>query len=596
MTLPPAPGLVSALLVLLVLAVAGAGALGLAGLTPVRPRPPSLPAAGLLAEEVAAGSAAALSLPPATRPPVPLAAALRHQPPLAPRETFGFLPYWTLPSLPTADLQGLTTVAYFSVGVDGAGQAVESGPGWTAYRSAALAQVVSEVHRAGGRVVLTLSCFSQTALDQLTTDPAAQATLAATTVHLVAAAGLDGVNLDLEGTGSADRAGLVQLVATVASAVHHVDPAWQVTVDTYGSSATDPGGFFDVPALARVADALVVMAYDMQDPRYPGPTAPLDGPGETDQAVLAQYLAAIPASQVIVGLPLFAVAWPTTGPEAGAAASGPPTYLTDLAVPRQQVYWDPTTQTPWAVIGAGNAVDQIWFDDQASLAAKARAALTAGVRGVALWALGMPPAGSPPRDTRAAPRPHRSSGPGPTGRTPDPRKPRAVLVDRHGRLLGLVVDGVVRGVVDGVELCATGLERARARLDRRSEHRRAERLLDPLRRLQRLGHQRGEQRGRPILAERRRPGRVGGRAPQRRCEPVRASRRARWKVARRLSSGKGAARPRLSSPGSPAREAGRSAKRASASARLVPTRTRPHPRLPSSTLRSPGPRRLRTSR
>jgi hypothetical protein len=388
-TLPPAPRLVSALLVLLVLAVAGVGALGLAGLTPVRPRPPSLPAAGLLAEEVAVGSAAALSLPPATRPPVPLAAALRHQPPLAPRETFGFLPYWTLPSLPTADLQGLTTVAYFSVGVDGAGQAVESGPGWTAYRSAALAQVVSEVHRAGGRVVLTLSCFSQTALDQLTTDPAAQATLAATAVHLVAAAGLDGVNLDLEGTGSADRAGLVQLVATVAAAVHHVDPAWQVTVDTYGSSAADPGGFFDVPALARVADALVVMAYDMQDPRYPGPTAPLAGPGETDQAVLAQYLAAIPASQVIVGLPLFAVAWPTTGPEAGAAASGPPTYLTDLAVPRQQVYWDPTTQTPWAVVGAGNAVDQVWFDDQASLAAKAHAALAAGVRGVALWALGM---------------------------------------------------------------------------------------------------------------------------------------------------------------------------------------------------------------
>lgn len=387
--LPPAPRLLSGLLALLVALAASLGALGLARLAPGRPHLPPLPPGEQLSRAVAAGSAAALRLAPARTRPVPLAAALEHQPPLRPHETLGFLPYWTLPDLPPADLAGLTTVAYFSVSVQGNGEPVTTGPGWTAYRSQALASVVSAVHRAGGRVVLTLSCFSPSALDQLSTDPAAQANLASTAVHLVAAAGLDGVNLDLEGTGASDRAGFVRLVGTVARALHQANPGWQLTLDTYGSSAADPAGFFDVPALAPDVDAFVVMAYDMQDPRYPGPTAPLSGPGTTDQLVLAQYRAVVPADQVILGLPLYAVAWPTTGPAAGAAATGPPTYLADLAVPRDQVYWDPTTQTPWAVVGSGSAVEQVWFDDQASLAAKAQAAAAAGVRGVALWALGM---------------------------------------------------------------------------------------------------------------------------------------------------------------------------------------------------------------
>ena len=326
----------------------------------------------------------AASAPPAPAPPAVAAT------PLAAHESFGFLPYWALANPAGVNLAPLTTVAYFSVDVNASGHAVESGPGWTGYQSQVLASMATTAHRDGARVVLTLTCFDQHALDQLTHDPAAQAALAATAVSLVRAKNLDGVNLDFEGRGSADRAGLVRLVGAVASAMHRADAGWQVTVDTYGSSAAGTSGFYDVGALAHEVDALVVMAYDMGASGIPGPTAPSTGAGFTDSQVVSEYRAVAPGSSVILGLPLYGYDWPTTGPAAGDPATGPPEPVADDQVaPTDTVYWDPSTGTPWAVYQSGSQWHQIWFDDAPSLAAKARLADTGGLRGVALWALGM---------------------------------------------------------------------------------------------------------------------------------------------------------------------------------------------------------------
>ncbi len=379
----------------------------LAGAVPGLPRRVSPAPAGSrranadLAKAFGSAAMADVHLARATAPPAPAPPAIASVP-LAARESFGFLPYWALtdPS-PALGLRALTTVAYFGVDVGATGAPVTSGPGWAGYRSQAFATLASEAHRHGSRVVLTLTCFDRHALDELTHSSAAQATLAATAVSLVRAENLDGVNLDLEGQGTADRAGLVRLVGTVAAAMHRADPGWQVTVDTYGSSAGDANGFYDVAALAREVDALVVMAYDMGPSSAPGPTAPDAGPGFTDAAVVAEYRAVVPAGSIILGLPLYGYDWPTTGPAAGDPATGPPQPVADDQVaPADTVYWDPLTGTPWAVYQTGGQWHQIWFDDAPSLAHKSRLAAAAGLRGVALWALGM--ASGTPADLPAA--------------------------------------------------------------------------------------------------------------------------------------------------------------------------------------------------
>lgn len=332
-----------------------------------------------------------IHLAKATSAPAPAPTSLATSP-LAPHEAFGFLPYWVLPDPSEIDLSSLTTVAYFSVDVTAAGTVDESpsNSGWVGYESRALADVITQAHDAGERVVLSATCFDQSALDVLTHDPAAQATLAATLVTLVRAKNLDGVNLDFEGTGATDRTGLDELVATVSQTLHAADPAWQFTADTYASSAADAGGFYDVTGMAPFLDAFVVMAYDMGDTFAAGPTDPLTGSGFTDQDMVSSYTAAAGAAKVIFGMPLYGEDWPTTGPTAGDPATGPPTPVADDQIAATDtVYWDPTTDGPWAVYRVGGQWHQVWFDDPASLATKARLASAAGLRGEALWALGM---------------------------------------------------------------------------------------------------------------------------------------------------------------------------------------------------------------
>src|SRR5690349_370290 len=55
-----------------------------------------------------------------------------------------------------------------------------------------------------------------------------------------------------------------------------------LSMDTYASSAEDPGGFFDIGSLAASVDSFFVMDYGLESSNGPcptcmGPTSPLSG-------------------------------------------------------------------------------------------------------------------------------------------------------------------------------------------------------------------------------------------------------------------------------------------------------------------------------
>jgi di-N-acetylchitobiase len=329
-------------------------------------------------------------LPAAIAAPAPAPPSLEGAPALRPHEIFGFAPYWTLPNSSGFDLAGVTTLAYFSVGVGGDATVQQSGPGWVGYQSQALADLVTRAHGAGDRVVLTASCFGQSALDKLAADPTAGARLGASLVALVAAKNLDGVNIDFEGKGSKDQAGLDTLVAAVSSAMHSANPHWQVTMDTYASSAGDPTGFYDIPGLAPSLDGFFVMAYDMNNKKTPSATAPLIGAGFTDVEAVQQYTAVVAPSKVILGVPYYGYDWPTAGPGLGDPA-GPATPLdyAQISAIGGHIYWDPTTQTPWTSYQVGTQWHQTFFDNPTSLALKAQWANANHIAGLGIWAMGM---------------------------------------------------------------------------------------------------------------------------------------------------------------------------------------------------------------
>ena len=379
--------------------IAAAGAGGIGGL--VAPRSPAagaaaqgavsypaLPSAIALVDQRDHGG---LHLAPATAPPLPTPPVLAQGAPLGPHEIFGFAPYWTLPGSAGFNLSSLTTLAYFGVGVNPNGTLDQADSGWNGFESQDLADLITRAHLAGDRVVLTVENFDQGALNQLASDPAVPGRLAAELTSALQAKNLDGVNFDFEGTGPQDRTGLTHLIATVSTLLHGVDPHWQVTVDTYASSAGDPSGFYDIGALAPSVDGFFVMAYDMGSRSVPSPTAPLTGPSFNDVQAVEQYLAVAPASKIILGVPYYGYDWATANGFPGAAVQGGPTPMSYAQIVQLNAptYWDPTSDTPWSSYQVNGQWHQVFFDDPTSLALKADLANFFHLRGLGIWALGM---------------------------------------------------------------------------------------------------------------------------------------------------------------------------------------------------------------
>src|SRR5439155_16094381 len=157
------------------------------------------------------------------------------------------------------------------------GSLIQGGSGWDGYRSQALVDLIDRAHAVGTRVVLTAKTFDAAALDALSNTPGTADRLASQLTAAIGQKRMDGANLDFEGLNGADRSGFARFATRVTQLLHQADARWQVTVDTYASSALDAAGFFDIPALAAAADGLFVMAYDMNLPSGPSPVAPLPG-------------------------------------------------------------------------------------------------------------------------------------------------------------------------------------------------------------------------------------------------------------------------------------------------------------------------------
>jgi Glycosyl hydrolases family 18 len=337
------------------------------------------------------GTGAAVKLAPANAPPAPAPPSLANAAPLRAHETFGFAPYWTLSQSAGFNVSGFSTLAYFSVGVNADGTLDHSGAGWDGYESQALADLVSRAHGAGDRVVLTVNDFDQASLNQLTSSPTAGSTLSAALIAAIEAKNLDGVNLDFEGEGSADQSGLTRLVSQVSTAMHTLNPHYQVTMDTYASSAGDSGGFYNIPALAPAVDGFFVMAYQLNLQSTGSSTSPLTSTMFSDKTTIDQYATAVPAAKVILGMPYFGIDWPTTSGTLTAEASGPATDVSygQVASSGHPVYWDDTTDTAWTSYQVGNQWHETFFEDPTSLYDAAQLAGARNLGGLGVWALGM---------------------------------------------------------------------------------------------------------------------------------------------------------------------------------------------------------------
>jgi spore germination protein YaaH/flagellar hook assembly protein FlgD len=359
---------------------------------------------------IPARSASVVASPPGQGPGPAAASGLR-------RQVFGFLPYWELSGASTKLNYGvLSTIAYFSVGADRAGNLRKKDAdgtnttGWGGWASANMTSVISSAHERGTRVVLTISVFawttSQAAIQKaLLGSPAARLRLAKQAAASVRDRGADGINLDFEPLASGYADEFVALLRTMRTELNRVRKGYQLTYDTTGYIGNYP---LEASVANGAADAIFIMGYDYRTSSSgtAGSIDPLSGPGYDLADTVRSYTARVSPSRVILGIPWYGRAWSTADATVRSKSISGAKYGYSAAVSYENVVdlvaangrqWDPVEQSPYVVYrrrnctstyGCVTAWRQVYYDDATSLKRRYALVNDYNLRGAGMWALG----------------------------------------------------------------------------------------------------------------------------------------------------------------------------------------------------------------
>ncbi|MCU1277099.1 MAG: Polysaccharide deacetylase/glycosyl transferase, group 2 family protein [bacterium] len=207
----------------------------------------------------------------------------------------------------------------------------------------------------------------------LARDDVARRWLGAQLAARCGAARLDGVHLDLEELDD-DWRPLAIISGDVARALHA--RGLELSVDVPASIDADV-----LAALGRVADHVVVMAYDEHDADGPPGTIASDG---FVADTLAAATRALPTAKLTAGLAIYGYDW------IGDDSADPISFVDAHAAAREarvEPRWDAGGNVRFQYSDDEGA-HQVWLTDAASVWNQSRLAAAAGVHEVALWRLG----------------------------------------------------------------------------------------------------------------------------------------------------------------------------------------------------------------
>lgn len=201
-----------------------------------------------------------------------------------------------------------------------------------------------------------------------------------------------------------DTANFTLLLQEFRRQLDAIDPSLRLTIAAPAGEKTSSK--LQLPAIARTVDFINLMTYDMHgswELRTNFHAALLPSPRDPDRAqglsvveTVDRYLrAGVPASQLVVGIPLYSRGWTgvpsangglyqtATGPAPGTYESSFDDYRTVLVKPGFTRHWDAWSRSAWLYDGT-----TFWtLDGPESVRDKAWLVKFGGLRGVMFWEL-----------------------------------------------------------------------------------------------------------------------------------------------------------------------------------------------------------------
>jgi spore germination protein YaaH len=335
---------------------------------------------------------------------------VKHQ--IAGKQVIGFLPYWLLSKAQTDYSPYISTLTYFGLTIDNDGHILkmqneqENDPGWYALKSGKVDPFLNKALEKRQKLSLLVFSGQEEAIGKLLENPTLHAqNLIADVKPIMSQYKFTDLNLDIESVVAASdeaRVNFAQFVKEVKKGMDQ-NKLGTVTLDISGDSFIKKR-LIDIKSVASSVDYVVIMGYDYHyiGSQVSGPVAPLFGAGTVSEydvnAATQIALQTVPASKIILGVPLYGYQWETirdatrsaTIPSSGQTAStkrisellsscSTCSAQTDTdAYENYLVYKDEETGTNI----------QIFYPDSKATQAKIDFAREQKLAGLALWALG----------------------------------------------------------------------------------------------------------------------------------------------------------------------------------------------------------------
>lgn len=207
-------------------------------------------------------------------------------------------------------------------------------------------------------------------------------------VALIRAYGFDGINIDFEDVRYEDKEKLSAFYTELGRAMK--EHGYYYSVDVPSKTSEDSSNLFSAPfnyrLIGRVADDFVLMLYNEHG--WPG-----SGPGpvisiDWMERVVSYAVTQIPAGKITAALSVFGFDF-----NLKTNKSTYSTYKMAMSLAKKyekDIIFDEKTQTPmFAYTDENGDPHEVWFENARSIQAKMDLAHRMGIRGIALWRLGM---------------------------------------------------------------------------------------------------------------------------------------------------------------------------------------------------------------
>lgn len=298
------------------------------------------------------------------------------------------IPYWNIQhdtAVVLANHEDVNEVSPWIYGLSSGGAIV---PQYGKGQAAAATADIARLRKAGLRIVpsianITNGNFTYQPIGRILHSPDLTRAHVAAIVSLVDRQQYAGIDIDYEGLHAGDQQAYLRFVTELAAALHARGKILSVAVfpqtSTANVSQSNPAQNYK--AIGKVADQVRIMGYNYHWANSPpGAVAPIGWV----RSVLKYAISQMPASKVVLGIPLYGYDW----------ADGPAqtvSWLQVLRLSRQYGVtprYDKQSQAPSFTYTSHGRVHTVWFENAESTAAKFEAVKGDSVAGVYLWMYG----------------------------------------------------------------------------------------------------------------------------------------------------------------------------------------------------------------